>query len=165
MFKSGDSLNYQFALGYIHREFDEFIGRTGGDISDLVVFQNTPKVTAYSQLTYAKPKSLFGHSGDAGLYTSVSYRSLTNQFSYEIPALDQPQYALLNAGVYWTADDRRLKLSVHGTNLTDQRYIVAGYDFVTVVPELGNTALGLTGVLTAFYGDPRRVMGTIEVAF
>ncbi len=162
----GDSLNYQFSLGYIEPEFDEFIGRTGANIADsIVVFQNTPKITAFSQFTYAKPKSLLGRDGDLGAYTSVSYRSLTHQFSYEIPALDQEQFALLNAGIYWTSSDGGLKLSVHGTNLTDQRYIVAGYDFVTSVPELGNNPLGLSGVQTAFFGDPRRVMGTIEVQF
>lgn len=166
MIKPGDSLNWQFSLGYIEPEFDEFIGRTGANIADsIVVFQNTPKITAFNQLTYAKPKNLFGRDGDLGLYTSVSYRSLTHQFSYRIPALDQEQYALLNAGIYWTAADGGLKLSVHGANLTDQRYIVAGYDFVTSVPELGNNPLGLSGVQTAFFGDPRRVMGTVEVAF
>ncbi len=166
MMRPGDSLNYQFSLGYIEPEFDEFIGRTGANIADsIVVFQNTPKLTAFNQLTYAKPKSLLGRDGDLGVYTSVSYRSLTHQFSYEIPALDQEQFALLNAGLYWTSADGGLKLSVHGTNLTDQRYIVAGYDFVTSVPELGNNPLGLSGVQTAFFGDPRRVMGTVEVQF
>ncbi len=166
MIKPGDSLNYQFSLGYIKPEFDEFIGRTGANIADtIVVFQNTPKITAFNQLTYTKPKALFGHDGDFGIYTSASYRSLTHQFSYRIPALDQEQYALLNAGVYWTSADSGLKLSVHGTNLTDQQYIVAGYDFVTSVPELGNNPLGLSGVQTAFFGDPRRVMGTVEVQF
>ena len=166
MASPGDSLNWQFSLGYIEPEFDEFIGRTGANIADsIVVFQNTPKLTAFNQITYAKPKSLFGQDGDLGIYTSVSYRSLTHQFSYEIPALDQEQFALLNAGFYWTSADGGLKLSVHGSNLTDQRYIVAGYDFVTSVPELGNNPLGLSGVQTAFFGDPRRVMGTIEVQF
>ncbi len=166
MIKPGDSLDYQFSLGYIKPEFDEFIGRTGANIADtIVVFQNTPKITAFSQLTYAKPKTLFGQEGDLGVYTSMSYRSLTHQFSYRIPALDQEQYALLNAGIYWTSVDGGLRLSVHGSNLTNQRYIVAGYDFVTSVPELGNNPLGLSGVQTAFYGDPRRVMGTIEVRF
>jgi iron complex outermembrane receptor protein len=166
MMTPGDSVNWQFSLGYIEPEFDEFIGRTGANIADsIVVFQNTPKITAFNQLTYAKPKALLGRDGDMGLYTSVSYRSLTHQFSYEIPALDQEQFALLNAGIYWTSADGGLKLSVHGTNLTDERYIVAGYDFVTSVPELGNNPLGLSGVQTAFFGDPRRVMGTIEVQF
>ena len=165
MFHAGDALKYQFSLGYIHREFDEYLGRTGTDISDLAVFQNTPKITAFSQLSYSKPMGLLGREGEASLYTSVSYRSMTNQFSYPLPQLDQPQMALLNAGVNWTAADGRLKLSVHGTNLLDKEYVVAGYDFVTTVPAFGNSALGTTGVLTAFFGNPRQVFGTIEVAF
>lgn len=168
---AGDALSYQFSLGYINAEFDEFVGRPPApgeppaDLSDIAVFQNTPSITAFSRLTYDRPLSLFGDNGDLGAYTSVSYRSLTHQFAYEIPALDQEQFALLNAGIYWTSQDDRLKLSVHGTNLTDQRYIVAGYDFVTAAPEFGQNPLGLTGVQTAFYGDPRRFMGTIEVKF
>jgi iron complex outermembrane receptor protein len=129
------------------------------------VFQNTPKITAFSQITYSKPMSLLGSDGDASIYTSVAYRSLTHQFSYPQSQLDQPQMALLNAGVNWTAADGRLKLSVHGTNLLDKKYVVAGYDFVTILPEFANAALGTTGVLTAFYGNPRQVFGTIEVAF
>ncbi|MBI1392986.1 MAG: TonB-dependent receptor [Alphaproteobacteria bacterium] len=164
--RGGDSFSYQYALGYINAQFDEFIGRTGSNIADsIVVFQNTPSITAFSRLTYSTPTNFLEHQGDLSIYGSVSYRSRTNQFSYEIPALDQDQFALLNAGVYWTSSDGGLKLSLHGTNLTNQRYIVAGYDFVTSVPELGNNPLGLSGVQTAFYGDPRRFMGTIEVKF
>ncbi|NRA30652.1 MAG: hypothetical protein HRU11_10360 [Parvularculaceae bacterium] len=71
----------------------------------------------------------------------------------------------MNAGIYWEDANERVDLSVHVTNLTDERYIVGGYDFVSSVPELGNNVLGTSGVLTAFYGDPRRVMGTVEVRF
>ena len=165
MFHGGDALNYQFSLGYIHAEFDEYLGRTGTDISDVARFQNTPEVTAFSQLAYTKPMSMMGDEGEARIYTSASYRGLTHQFGYTSAALDQPGFFLMNAGVSWTSSDGGLKLSVHGTNLLNKEYIVAGYDFVTTLPEFGNSALGLSGVLTAFYGDPRRVFGSIELAF
>jgi len=166
----GDALDYQFSLGYINASFDEFIGRSPGpglppaDLSDLAVFQNTPEVTAFSKLSYTKPMNLF-ESGAATIYSSFSYRSLTNQFSYPIEALDQPGFVLFNAGLNWTSDDGRLTAGVHGTNLLDKRYIVAGYDFVSVLPEFSNSRLGTTGVLTAFYGNPRQVFGTVKVAF
>ncbi len=165
MFHSGDALNYQFSLGYIHAEFDEYLGRTGTDISDVARFQNTPEVTAFSQLAYTKPMSMLGEDGEARIYTSASYRGLTHQFGYASAALDQPGFFLMNAGVSWTSSDGGLKVSVHGTNLLNKEYIVAGYDFVTTLPEFGNSALGLSGVLTSFYGDPRRVFGSIELAF
>ena len=161
---AGDSLNYQFSLGYIHKEYDEYLGRTGTDISDLAVFQNTPSITAFSRLSYDRPVTLFGREGDAQISTSASYRSDTYQFGYPSP-LDQSEVWLMNAGLSWTSADRGLRLSVNGTNLLNKEYVVAGYDFVTTYPEFGNSALGLSGVLTTFYGNPRQVFGTIEVAF
>ncbi|MEM8772578.1 MAG: TonB-dependent receptor [Pseudomonadota bacterium] len=164
LFAGGDSVTYNFALGYINAEFDEFIGATGDDISDLAVFQNTPSITAYSMLTYEKPFNVLSWSGDMRLFASASYRSETNQFNFESP-IDQPDFVLFNAGLGWTSSEGRLKLSLHGTNLLDKEYIVAGYDFVTSQPAFANSPLGTTGVLTGFFGNPRQVFGTVEVAF
>jgi iron complex outermembrane receptor protein len=165
MFGSGDSLSWQFSLGYIHPEYDEYVGRGSPppDLSDTAVFQNTPKWNAYNRLTYSAPMGLFG-DGSTSLYGAVAYKSLTHQFGFAGP-LDQPQYAVVDAGIFWKSESGHLKLGVYGTNLTDKRYKVAGYDFVTALPAFGNSPLGVTGVLTAFYGDPRQIFGTIEVAF
>ncbi|MEO1136920.1 MAG: TonB-dependent receptor, partial [Pseudomonadota bacterium] len=160
----GDSLDFQYALGYINADFDEFTGETGADVSDLAVFQNTPEITGFGQMSYTKPTRVFGTDGAANIYTSFSYRSETNQFNYVSP-LDQPGFFLFNAGLNWTPDSGKYRFSVHGTNLLDKEYIVAGYDFVTSQPAFGNDPLGLTGVLTTFYGNPRQVFATIEVAF
>ncbi|MGD9800294.1 MAG: TonB-dependent receptor [Parvularculaceae bacterium] len=167
---AGDAVNFQFSLGYISAEFDEYLGRPPGpglppaDLTNVAVFQNTPEVTAFGQLNYDRPLGLFGRDGGLNLYTSFSYKSETNQFNFRSP-IDQPGYALLNAGMSWTTDGGGLTLGVHGTNLTDKRYIVAGYDFVTSLPEFGNSPLGSSGVLTAFYGNPRQIFGTIKLAF
>ena len=163
---AGDSLRFQYALGYINAEFDEYFGRGSPppDLTNVAVFQNTPKVTAYGQLSYDRPTSIFGREGGLNLYTAFSFKSSTNQFNFRSP-IDQPAYALLNAGLTWTSENGRISVGVHGTNLTDKRYIVAGYDFVTALPQFGNSPLGSTGVLTAFYGNPRQVVGTIKLAF
>lgn len=163
---AGDALNVQFALGYISAEFDEYLGRGSPppDLTNVAVFQNTPKISSFAQVDYNRPLSVFGNDGGINLYTSMSFKSLTNQFNFRTP-IDQPAYALLNAGFVWTTDDGRWSAGVHGTNLTDKRYIVAGYDFVTALPQFGNSPLGGSGVLTAFYGNPRQVFGTIRVAF
>ncbi len=163
---AGDSINVQFALGYINAEFDEYLGRGSPppDLTNVAVFQNTPKITSFAQLNYNRPLSMFGKDGGVNLYTSFSFRSLTHQFNFRSP-IDQPAYALLNAGFSWTTDDGRLSAGVHGTNLTDKRYVVAGYDFVTALPQFGNSPLGASGVLTTFYGNPRQVFGTVRVAF
>lgn len=163
---AGDALNFQFALGYINAEFDEYFGRgtPPPDLTNVAVFQNTPDVTAFGQLSYDRPLSLMGRDGGLNLYTSFSFKSDSHQFNFRTP-IDQGAYALLNAGISWTTDSGRLSMGVHGTNLTDKRYVVAGYDFVTALPEFGNSPLGASGVLTAFYGNPRQVFGTIKLAF
>ncbi len=162
---AGDGLSFQFALGFINAEFDEYLGRgtPPPDLTNVAVFQNTPHTSAFAQLSYDRPLHLFGDGG-LNLYTSFSYKSETSQFNFRSP-IDQPGYGLLNAGLSWTTDGGGLSLGVHGTNLTDKRYIVAGYDFVTALPEFGNAPLGATGVQTAFYGNPRQVFGTIKLAF
>jgi len=163
---AGDGLNFSFALGYVNAEFDKYLGRgtPPPDVTDLAVFQNTPEVTAYGQLAYTRPLGIFGAGGDLNLYTSFSYRSLTHQFNFRTP-LDQPGYALLNAGFSWTTDDGRLSLGLHGANLTDKRYVTARYDFVTSLPAFANTPLGASGVQTVFFGDPRRFFGSVQVRF
>ncbi len=164
-FVAGDDLNFQFSLGYINARFDELLGRGSPpvDVSDQAVFQNTPPITAYGRLTYARPMQLMGE-GSASIFGSFSYRAETNQFNFESP-IDQPGFVLVDAGLGWTSESGRLRLSLHGSNLLNKEYIVAGYDFVTAQPAFGNSPLGATGVLTAFYGNPRQVFGTIAVSF
>ncbi|MEQ1929062.1 MAG: TonB-dependent receptor [Parvularculaceae bacterium] len=162
----GDGLNFQFSLGYINAEFDEYLGRGSPppDVTNIAEFQNTPKVTASGRLSYDRPLGLFGADGDVNLYTSFSYRSLTHQFNFVTP-LDQPGYALFNAGFSWTGGDGHVTVGLHGTNLADKRYVTAGYDFVTVLPAFANTPLGASGVQTVFFGDPRRFFGTVQLRF
>lgn len=89
----------------------------------------------------------------------MSYRSRTRQFEFESP-IDQPGYALYDASLVWDSEDGRWQFGVHGKNLTDKEYIVAGYDFLNI-PQ----PLGLSGVVTAFFGDPRTVTGTVAFRF
>jgi hypothetical protein len=56
-------------------------------------------------------------------------------------------------------------IGLHGKNLFDKEYIVAGYNFVAggfppgtpIIPTLGRE-----GTLTGFYGDPRRIFVTAK---
>jgi len=68
--------------------------------------------------------------------------------------------------VNWTDESGRVNVSLHGRNLTDERYIVSGYNFVALGEDGSITpTLGVEGTLTAFYGDPRTFTGVIEVRF
>lgn len=151
--RSGADLLFNWALGYIDAEYDEFIDITGEDVADERVFQNTPDLTASGTLNYNLPGTLFGRDGNWNFITTLSYRDDTSQFESPNPFLDQPSYTLWDASILWTTDDQHWQAGIHGKNLTDEEYKVAGYFFPT---------LGLEGTVTAFYGNPLQVWATVE---
>ena len=157
----GDRLGFNWAIGYINAEYDEFIDAFGVDVAGQRVFQNTPEWTLSGTANYSIPA--FG--GDLNFLTTLSYRSETSQFEVQSP-LDQPGYALWDASLVWTSDDDHWQLGVHAKNITDHRYIVSGYNFVAPDGAGGFTpTLGREGTLTAFYGDPFRMFASARMRF
>lgn len=171
----GDRLNFSGTLGWIDAQYDEFItnvpGRGPVDVADFRRIQNTPEWTLSGSLDYNVPLA-------GGLFTaltSLSYRSKTFQFETPSPFLDQPGYALWDASLVWTSKDQRYTIGAHVKNITNQRYIVAGYQFLATDPVTGvptRTAagavvpsLGREGVATAFYGNPRQAFVSFGVKF
>ncbi|WP_022698889.1 TonB-dependent receptor [Euryhalocaulis caribicus] len=157
MFTPADGLNFSWSLGYLDGEYDRFINAFGTDISDQVEIQNTPDWTASGTAAYFAPL----RGGELTASTTLSYRGDSTQFEVPFPLLDQESYTLWNASITWQGD--HWGFGVHGRNLTDERYKVAGYDFVnndTLAPELG-----LEGTLTAYYGDPRTVTATVSYRY
>ncbi|MCH8073727.1 MAG: TonB-dependent receptor [Proteobacteria bacterium] len=156
LFRASDNWSFGWAIGYLDAEYKEFIDATGTDVANLAVFQNTPEWTASGSVTFETPLSLFGASGNFAVITSLSYRDDTSQFEFPNALLDQESFTLWDLSLIWEDDDGRWRVSVHGKNLTDEEYKVAGYDFPT---------LGLEGNVTAFYGYPSTVTGTVEYRF
>ncbi|WP_420434879.1 TonB-dependent receptor [Hyphobacterium sp.] len=155
----GDTLSLDWALGLLDGEYGTFINAFGQDISNQVEIQNTPELTAAATLTYTTPL----RNGELTILNTLSHRGDSTQFEIPFDRIDQEAFTLWNASLVWDSDDGRWQFGIHGRNLTDERYIVAGYDFVnnaTLAPELG-----LEGTLTAFYGDPRTVTGTIAFRY
>ena len=81
--------------------------------------------------------------GTFSFITSLAYRGDTSQFQFENPFLDQPSYTLWDLSLVWNQDSGRWSAGLHGKNLTDEEYKVAGYFF---------PALGLENNITAFDG-------------
>ncbi|MGD9264793.1 MAG: TonB-dependent receptor [Lysobacterales bacterium] len=150
--QSGGEFRFGWSIGYVDAEYKEFIGPTGEDVADERVFQNTPEWTAGGVLTYSTPLDLFNTSGLLSVITSLSYRGETSQFEIPTPELDQDAYTLWDLSLVWAADSGRWSAGVHGKNLSDKEYKVAGYYF---------PGLGLENNITAFYGNPRQIWGTV----
>jgi iron complex outermembrane receptor protein len=113
--------------------------------------------------------------GKLDLNTTVSYRSKSQQFESPIPGLDQGGFALWDANIVWRSAGNRYEIGLHGKNLLNKRYIVAGYNFLAQDPFSGAfilgsnglpiPTLGTTGVLTAYYGNPRQVFLSAAINF
>jgi len=114
--------------------------------------------------------------GDLSANTTLSYRSHSQQFELANALLDQGAYALWDASLVWTAPDDRWSIGVHARNLTNKHYIVSGYTFLRQNPDTGafilangqpgySSTLGAEGVMTAYYGSPRQVFGTVTFNF
>ncbi|WP_321396355.1 TonB-dependent receptor [Emcibacter sp.] len=150
-----ENLTAVASLGYVNADYKEWIIQ-GLDVSGDRVFQNTPEWTGSFSLNYARDLKLFDHDGTLNLIGAMSFRSKTYQFETPIPLLDQDGYALVDASIVWTSEENGLRVGLHGKNLTDKEYKVAGYNFPT---------LGLEGVVSAFYGNPRTFTLTVDYRF
>jgi iron complex outermembrane receptor protein len=152
---AGDELSTVVSVGYIDAKYDDFIGPTGVDVANQRVFQNTPDLTASWRVNYATPFTLLTTPGHLTFVNSLSYRSDSSQFEVAMPLLDQSAYTLWDMSLIFRSDEN-WTIGLHGKNLGDERYKVAGYNFVTQTgPNTFVPTLGREGTLTAFYGDPR----------
>lgn len=166
-----DSLNVSAMYSYIDAKYDEWSFANGTslvNIANSAEFQNTPKHSGNLSASYDWPLVLSGRSGTLSLMNSVSYKSQVYQTEIVrttgnptidplVPAnlmLAQDGYSLWDAGLVWTSSDRKVQVGLHGRNLTDKRYKVAGYNFV-----------GSSNTITAFYGEPRTVKATVSLKF
>ena len=187
MATAGDRLSFAGTLGYLNAKylnyttiafFDEITHLPLAkpiteDLAGSRKIQNTPKWTLSSSLDYATPA--FG--GRLDVNTTVSYRSASQQFELAIPGLDQGGFALWDANLVWRSPGNRYEFGIHGKNLANKRYLVSGYNFLGQDPFTGafvntktgapgiSSTLGLTGILTGYYGNPRQVFVSAAVNF
>lgn len=172
---AGDRLNFAGTLGYLDAKYLQFITNIPGvgpvDVADYRKIQNTPKWTLSGSLDYNAPFQ----GGRLDLNTTLSYRSSSQQFELRTPMLDQGGFALWDANLVWRSAGDRYEIGLHGKNLANKKYIVAGYNFLSQNPLTGDfilngagqpiSTLGTTGVLTAYYGNPRQVFLSAAINF
>jgi iron complex outermembrane receptor protein len=188
---AGDHLNFAGSVGYLDAKYLHYVTVETRDVDGSLLIdpvtnlpaarevdvakyrqiQNTPKWTLSGTLDYTTPAA----GGRLDLNTTVSYRSKSQQFELRTPMLDQPGFALWDANIVWRSAGNRYEIGLHGKNLLNKKYIVAGYNFLAQNPLTGDfilgsnglpvPTLGKTGVLTAYYGNPRQVFLSAAVNF
>ena len=179
----GSRANFAWSLGYLDAKFKEFITTVlfeedgtpipipgeKVDLADFLKIQNTPKWTASGTLSY----TTYIADGRLDLTSTLSYRSKSQQFEQRSPGLDQKGFSLWDASAVYELPGGHWTVGLHGKNLANTRYIVAGYNFLLANPYTGEffrtpsggyipqAGLGRTGVLTAYYGNPRQILFTV----
>ncbi len=152
-----DSLGMVLNVGWIDAEWTKFTDfDTAGnpiDTANDVVVSNTPEFAGLLAFNYDHDL------GDAGSLVMGINASYTDEIAPEIvkdAPINADAYTLLGASVTWYSADESWSAAVHGKNLTDEEYLVAGYNFVNFLGE---------DSITGFYGDPRTVTLTVGYQF
>ncbi|MES2129760.1 MAG: TonB-dependent receptor [Pseudomonadota bacterium] len=166
-----DAFSVSGMFSYIDAKYKEWMVASGAtlvNVAGMAEFQNTPKNSANLSATYDWPLAVMDRTGTLSLSNSVSYKSKVYQSEIVrmtgIASLDatvpqnlmlaQEGYSVWDAGLVWTSSDRKVQVGLHGRNLLDKRYKVAGYGFG-----------GFFNTITTFYGDPRTVKLTASLKF
>ncbi len=156
-FLLSESLTAQVALSFLDADIKEWIVN-GVNVADSREVQNTPETMANIGLIYTRPLT----SGSLMVAANWSYKDDIFQFELPTPVLDQEAHDIVNASIVWTSDDERLRVGLHGKNLTDEEIKTSGYCFGS-----GGcpSTLGLEDNTTVFYAAPRTVTATLEYDF
>ncbi|WP_133469664.1 TonB-dependent receptor [Paraglaciecola marina] len=160
-------LTFDIALGYIDAEFSEVIQETVDgpiDISDAFAIANTPEYTANFATNYVWSSDI----GDLVFSANYYYRDDYTITETANSLITQDGYGLLNMSVSWTSVEGDWYGGIHAKNLTDEEYVVGGYQFVTENSDdpTGYTAgTGGDNTLIGYYGDPLTVSLTLGYRF
>jgi len=161
-----ENLVLNASIGFIDSEFDEVLDTNADtgkvfDKSDNFTISNTPDFTYNLAANYTIESSM----GDFIVNASYYYRDDYVLFE-ESSLLTQEGYGLVNASITWYDDNSDWSVGLHLKNLTDEEYMVGGYQFVAPQAD-GSFKPGLGGdnTLISYYGDPRTVALTASYQF
>ena len=151
-----DNLQFDVAYGYIDFEI-----KKNNAIPPLIGLASTPENTFNLNANYLLETSF----GDITFNANYYYRD--DYLIFETSDLiQQDAYGMVNLSARWESVEGDWYAGLHVKNLTDEEYLVGGYDFVTQDDE-GNFGPGLGGdtTLIGYYGDPRTVHLTVGYRF
>lgn len=128
-----------FSVGYLEAEYKKFINSANQDVSDTLTPINSPELTGNLGFQYRHPLG-FAH---LILGADISYRSDYFVDINNLDALQQDDFALINASVGLESENGKWNVSFGVKNLTDEEYITHGFN-LTAFPGIG----------LAYYGQP-----------
>ena len=151
-----EALKFDLAYGFIDFEIKE-----NNATPPLIGLASTPENTLNFGANYLLQTSMGDFIFNANYYYRDDYLLFETS-----DLIEQDAYGMVNLGVSWESMEGNWYGGLHVKNLTDEEYLVGGYDFVTrnedgsYGPGLGNDT-----TLIGYYGDPRTVQLTAGYRF
>ncbi|MGK0304591.1 MAG: iron complex outermembrane receptor protein [Gammaproteobacteria bacterium] len=151
-----DNLTFDFSLGTINSKIEE-----NNAVPPLIGISNTPDLTYNLAANYVMESDMGAFTFNANYYYRGDYRLFEDS-----DLLQEEGYGILNASVNWQSDGGQWYGGLHLKNLTDEEYLVGGYNFAVDNGD-GTYGPGLGGdtTLIGYYGDPRSVSLTVGYRF
>ena len=152
-----DNLTLSAAYGYIDFEIKE-----NNAVPPLIGLASTPENTLNLAANYALDTSMGYFNFNANYYYRDDYLLFETS-----DLIQQDAYGMVNVSVNWESIEGNWYGGIHAKNLTDEEYLVGGYDFVTRDPVDGSYGPGLGGdtTLIGYYGDPMTIHLTVGYRF
>ena len=151
-----DNLTFDFSLGTINSKIEE-----NNAVPPLIGISNTPDLTYNLATNYVLESDLGDFTFNANYYYRGDYRLFEDS-----DLLQEEGYGILNASINWQSDAGQWYGGLHLKNLTDEEYLVGGYNFAADNGD-GTYSPGLGGdtTLIGYYGDPRTISLTVGYRF
>jgi len=154
---ANEALTFNLALGWLDGKIED----DPTVATPLTGLSNTPEYTLNLAANYVFDTDMGYFIFNANYYYRDEYILFEDS-----DMLKQDGYGLLNVGVSWESNASNWYGGLYAKNLTDEEYMVGGYNFVGVAAD-GSYLPGLGGdtTLVAYYGNPRTVHLTVGYKF
>ena len=135
-------------VGLLDADITEFLSSDPANPGEIIDISDSVDPLFSPDMTVQISPELFWGMGDGEGYARLSY-SYTDDIkvmNLTSSVGDQPAYGLLGATLAYTTGSGNWRFAVNASNLTDEKYLQAGYDFgpaINYISQLG------------FYGAPR----------
>lgn len=153
--KPTPELMIEAGIGFLDAEYTDVdigavAGGSGGGVTLDDQLQNAPKWTLSAGVSY---DFAIGSTGTITPRLDWSFRSMVANDAVNTPLIVQESYHLLNASLIFKSDDEAWRAVVGVKNLTDEAYLVAGYE------DAGQ------GIIEGVFSRPREWFLTVSRSF
>ena len=145
-----DRLTVNASLGYIHAQYDDVTPGAGSNGVPMTTQTKLPKTPDW-KFNISPEYTMPLKSGSLQFDLDYTYTSSLFNDTQNTPELARPATSMLNASVTYVAPGDHWELSVGGSNLTDDRYVVTGVN------------QGGIQVIYGSYNPPREWMATLRI--